>query len=114
MDPGSGADLRYTGDERSDTDEGSRGSRCRKNKKSDKNSMAENLNRKSTATRLARMEVNLMMIATISPTGRKVEATAVKQRTADEYFDEIGIRTRMFPLGSLSPHYRNFGPIEWS
>lgn len=50
-----------------------------------------------------------MMNSTIDRTGGRVEAIAVKQKTAEGYSDEIGIPTQMVPLGSRPPRNRNVG-----
>lgn len=59
------------------------------------NLVVENLNRKSTVTRLTRMEAILTITATISPAGRSVELIDAKQRSTEEYPDEIETPTRI-------------------
>lgn len=48
-----------------------------------------------------------MKTATIGPAKRRIKVTAVDQRTADEYRDEIGIPTLNVPPGSRPPRYRS-------
>lgn len=107
LSPENGADLKYAGDERSRADKGCEGEGYRQKKKRDKSSVAENLTRGSTATRLNWMEVVSLMTTTMGPTGSRVEAIAAKQRPTDENPDEIETPTRMFSVESRPPRYPN-------
>lgn len=76
------------------------------------NPVAEKLNGKSTATLPTRVKIIPKVIATIVSNGKKVKPIAVKQRTADEYLEEIGIRTRLVPLESRPRRYGNARTIR--
>lgn len=68
---GNGADSRYTGDEKSSTDQDSRATRSiARRRRTTGNPVAENPSRKTTVTRLTRMEAILHMTATICRTKR--------------------------------------------
>lgn len=56
-------------------------------------------------TLLTRTSAIFMMTATISATGRRAEAVAAEQRTADKYPDEIEIPTETVSLRDCPPHY---------
>lgn len=47
-----------------------------------------------------------MMTATKSPTERRIDSIAARQRAADEYSDETKVPLQMVPSGSPSSRYR--------
>lgn len=101
--PGTGADLRYTGDARSDTDE----DQCKKfsRKRAIQNGVAEIVNQGSRATLLTRTEATKKMIATKNLTGRSFGAIDQKEKNTDGNPKEIKIPTQMVSSETLPPYF---------
>lgn len=99
--------LMYTGDKSSNFDEDRHTKQFNQKKKGNGKSPGESLNRRSTMTRLTRMEAMQRMTVTISTTGRRVKAIAARRATADGCPSEIRIPTRAVFRETSPPHYWN-------
>lgn len=107
MNPGSGADLRYAGDKRSDTDEKQPGKRYRQNKKDAEKYRGKKAKQKKRMTSSTRMKAGPMVTATINTAGKRIEAYAAKQRSTAECADKIRTPGRMGPPGTCLPYYQS-------
>lgn len=79
-----------------------------------KSSVEKSTDQRSTVIPLSKMKTILIMAATITATGRRVETFAAKQRPANGHPKEKETRPREFLRRLVTSTIRAFGTIDWS